>query len=104
MRSLSNTRIGVRTQAAGVIGMIMFWCWSVWLGAHAGKGFVSNLSLFWNAVFSWMPFIALVFMAVLVFTYFRSGRRHLWWLVIAIGSALFPWFLFIVYLVEGGFL
>ena len=58
MRVLTKVHIGIRTQAIAVIAVVAIWSWSLWLGLHAGKGFISNMSLLWNIVFIFFPFLA----------------------------------------------
>lgn len=97
MRALREIRVGVRSPATIVFLLIPLWFLSVWLGIHAGKGFVSSLSLFWGAVFMFVPFIAPIFAAVALFLHFRDGRRHPFWAYTALVVSLLPWFLYLVF-------
>jgi hypothetical protein len=104
MHAFKKIQIGPRPLAAGVIATVAIWYSSLWLGLREGKGFVSNLSLFWNAVFTFLPFIASLFTVMLLIVYFRSGRPHGWWVLCAVSVAVSPWVLFILYLSSAGFL
>jgi hypothetical protein len=96
MPAIKNINIGVRVQAIGVITLMVLWYLSVWLGLHK-KGFVSSLNDFWNFVFGFFPFIAAVFAATMVASYFMSGRPHRWWVRVAFTAAISPWILFCIF-------
>jgi hypothetical protein len=96
MRTLRDIQVGVRAPAVIALAMVALWCLSVWLGERAGKGFVSNLGLFWVFVFSLAPLIAPLFAGLALFLHFRLGRTHGPWAYLAMLAAVAPWLWFLI--------
>jgi hypothetical protein len=71
--------------------LVVLWFLSVWLGERSGNGFISNLNLFWNAIWSIAPYIASVFAVIALFIHFRLGRAHWLWAYSALIVAAAPW-------------
>jgi hypothetical protein len=91
MRSPADIRVGVRSQAAIVIGITVLWYLAWLLGNLSGKGFVSNLHLFWVASFIYGPFVATAFSLILLVSHFRAGRPYRTLVYAAVLLSLTPW-------------
>jgi hypothetical protein len=94
MRALRDIRISIPSQAVTVIALTLLWYLSWWLGLRAGKGFISNLHLFWGAAFFYAPIIAAVFSVIMLISHFRTGRSHRWLVYTAVLIATTPWICF----------
>jgi hypothetical protein len=85
--------IDLRLLSVAIAVLMSFWYISVWLGLHAGKGFVSNLNLFWSLVYVGAPFVAIVLAIILLYSHYSSGERFKWWVYPAALFAFSPWLL-----------
>src|SRR4051812_43042498 len=94
MRTLRDIRISIPSQAIAVIVLTAFWYFTWWLGLRSGKGFVSNLHLFWGTSFFLAPFVAAIFSIALLVSHFRAGQSRRWLVYLAVLFALTPWLCF----------
>jgi hypothetical protein len=86
--ALWKTEIGIRTQSVLVITLVASWYWAFFLLMNDVKG---KHSLFSGVVLVMFPFIAVVFTAILMASYFQSGSRHPLWVRFAVTAAVSIW-------------
>lgn len=101
MNSLRKVKVGIPSLAGLVLLFAALWHLSLLLGTQAGKGFVSNLSLFWVAVFSLCPYICGGFLLLLTAIYFRGHRAHTKWYATAVVIGLTPMLWFVAWWIRG---
>jgi hypothetical protein len=89
MLSLRNIRLGVRTQAMGVIVLMVLWYSSWGYLLQQGRQTGSAVSPAELAFFFLFP-TAFFLTAVLWWSYFHSGRAHRWWVIAATCLFLSP--------------
>ncbi len=90
MHAIWKSRIGIRAQAVGIDAVIAVWVWSLVIHVNDYKG---NHSGFSDDALVFCPFIAAVFTVILLISYFRSGRPHLWWVTVAVTATICVWLL-----------
>jgi hypothetical protein len=90
-----NNRItvGTRALAAIVITVTALWYLSVGIAMNSVKG---TLSLFWWAVLVLFPLTALIFAAIMWWSYIRSDRAYSPWVAIATLLLLLPALMFLL--------
>jgi hypothetical protein len=88
VHSLRPINIGVRSQALIVLALIALWYWSLLLTMQDIK--VSRLGLFWSAMFCLLPFVTALFTAIMLVSFYRSGRPHRWWVWAAVVVTISP--------------
>ena len=79
--------VGTRALAAIVIAVMGVWYLSVGIAMNHIK---RNLGLFWWAILALFPIIALIFAAIMWWSYMRSDRTHSSWVVTATLLLLLP--------------
>jgi hypothetical protein len=91
MNSLRQITVGVRSQAVLVLALSMLW----WLSLFQGAIF-SFPGLFWVEVGYFCPLVMIVFGAILLISYWRSGRPHKWLVWLAILATASPWIFLLI--------
>ena len=85
--------IGLRSQAIIVLALMGVWYCSLILWMRDIK--VGRLGLFWDAMFLFLPFIIVIFAAIMLVSFYRNGRPHHWWVQSAVVVVMTPWALFL---------
>jgi hypothetical membrane protein len=100
MHALRHIDVGIRSQAVLIFALAALWCASFF-------GWFSEMDsshYSWTAIFFFMPFIMLLFGAILWVSYRRAGGAHKRWFIAALVVTICPWIVFLLLLADAGFI
>jgi hypothetical protein len=73
-----------------ILSLVALWLTAEFLGKRAGKGFVSNLSMFWAVTYIIAPLIAAIISVILAIDCYRLRPARRWLLSLIVLTGLAP--------------
>jgi hypothetical protein len=92
--------VSIRCLNLLILSLNLLWFLSFFLALRSGKGFVSNLNLFWDLIFFGTPYVTAVLVLVLLLVHLKQRRRITLLSITAFVLTAFPWCLYSAFILR----